>query len=109
MAKGKKVTVYFCQSCGYESSKWMGQCPGCREWNTFVEEAVEKKPKKETKGNDTACIPEAVEEYVIVQKKKNYFWLGMLLGLLLGFALGLMALFAYLVQNMKISLEDLIF
>ncbi len=74
-----------------------------------IEEAVEKKPKKETKGNDTACIPEAVEEYVIVQKKKNYFWLGMLLGLLLGFALGLMALFAYLVQNMKISLEDLIF
>lgn len=43
MAKGKKVTVYFCQSCGYESSKWMGQCPGCRKWNTFVEEALEKK------------------------------------------------------------------
>lgn len=43
MAKGKKITVYFCQSCGYESSKWMGQCPGCREWNTFVEEALEKK------------------------------------------------------------------
>lgn len=39
MAKGKK-TVYFCQNCGYESAKWMGQCPGCREWNTFVEEAV---------------------------------------------------------------------
>lgn len=43
MAKGKNVTVYFCQSCGYESSKWMGQCPGCKEWNTFVEEVVEKK------------------------------------------------------------------
>lgn len=42
MAKGKKVSVYFCQSCGYESSKWMGQCPGCREWNTMVEETVEK-------------------------------------------------------------------
>ena len=42
MAKGKS-TVYFCQSCGYESPKWMGQCPGCREWNTFVEETVEKK------------------------------------------------------------------
>lgn len=38
MAKGK--TVFFCQSCGYESAKWMGQCPGCREWNTFVEELV---------------------------------------------------------------------
>ena len=39
MAKGK-TTVYFCQNCGYESSKWMGQCPGCREWNTMVEETV---------------------------------------------------------------------
>ncbi len=41
MAKGK-TTVFFCQSCGYESAKWMGQCPGCRQWNTFVEETVEK-------------------------------------------------------------------
>ena len=38
MAKGKAVTVFYCQNCGYESSKWMGQCPGCREWNTMVEE-----------------------------------------------------------------------
>ena len=38
MAKSKSMTAYFCQNCGYESSKWMGQCPGCREWNTFVEE-----------------------------------------------------------------------
>ena len=40
MAKGKQTTVFFCQSCGYESSKWMGQCPGCKEWNTMVEERV---------------------------------------------------------------------
>ena len=39
----KKTTIFYCQSCGYESAKWMGQCPGCREWNTFVEEPVEKK------------------------------------------------------------------
>lgn len=39
MGKGKK-TVFFCQNCGYESPKWMGQCPGCRQWNTFVEETV---------------------------------------------------------------------
>ena len=43
MAKGKIVSVYFCQNCGYESAKWMGQCPGCREWNTFVEETVSAK------------------------------------------------------------------
>ena len=39
MAKGKK-TFFFCQNCGYESVKWMGQCPGCQQWNTFVEESV---------------------------------------------------------------------
>lgn len=38
----KKTAVFYCQSCGYESAKWMGQCPGCREWNTFVEEPVER-------------------------------------------------------------------
>lgn len=42
MAKSRG-TVFFCQQCGYESAKWMGQCPGCREWNTFVEEPTEKK------------------------------------------------------------------
>ncbi len=39
MLKNKK-TVFFCQECGYESVKWMGQCPGCKAWNTFVEETV---------------------------------------------------------------------
>lgn len=38
MAKEKKKTLFFCQECGYESAKWLGQCPGCRAWNTFVEE-----------------------------------------------------------------------
>ncbi|HAG69011.1 MAG TPA: DNA repair protein RadA [Lachnospiraceae bacterium] len=42
MANAKRTTVFFCSSCGYESSKWLGQCPGCREWNTFVEENVGK-------------------------------------------------------------------
>ena len=37
MAKAKK-SIYFCQNCGHEESKWLGQCPMCKEWNTFVEE-----------------------------------------------------------------------
>lgn len=49
MAKGKK-TIFFCQNCGYESSKWMGQCPGCREWNTFVEEMVGSSSKSAVYG-----------------------------------------------------------
>lgn len=39
MAKGKKTT-FFCQNCGHEENKWLGQCPMCKEWNTFVEESV---------------------------------------------------------------------
>ncbi len=55
MAKGR-TCVYFCQNCGYESSKWLGQCPGCREWNTFVEEFVDKRSvgKGKQSGNEHA-------------------------------------------------------
>lgn len=45
MAKGKS-TAFFCKECGYESAKWMGQCPACKEWNTFVEEPVAKTKSK---------------------------------------------------------------
>ena len=45
MAKIK--TVYYCQSCGHQSPKWLGRCPSCGEWNTFVEEVVQKEePEK---------------------------------------------------------------
>lgn len=46
MTKGKTSTIFFCQNCGHESAKWMGQCPACREWNTFVEETVSKSERK---------------------------------------------------------------
>lgn len=49
MAKAK-TTAFFCKECGYESVKWMGQCPGCREWNSFVEELTVKKPGKAAAG-----------------------------------------------------------
>lgn len=56
MAKGKN-NIYFCQSCGYESVKWMGQCPGCKEWNTFVEEIIDRKS-----GGISAGVKKALEE-----------------------------------------------
>ena len=43
MAKTK--TLFFCQTCGYESAKWLGKCPSCDSWNTFSEEVVEKTGK----------------------------------------------------------------
>lgn len=49
MAKTK--SVYFCQSCGYESPKWLGKCPACGEWNTFVEEKVTVGKKSNSKSS----------------------------------------------------------
>ena len=45
MAKGAK-TVFVCGECGYESSKWLGRCPNCESWNTFVESAPVQQIKK---------------------------------------------------------------
>lgn len=39
----KSTMVYFCKECGYETSKWLGQCPGCGQWNSMVEEPARKK------------------------------------------------------------------
>jgi DNA repair protein RadA/Sms len=44
-------TAYFCQNCGYESAKWLGKCPSCQQWNTFVEELVQKDNKKSSSGD----------------------------------------------------------
>ena len=44
MAKAK-TTAFFCKECGYESAKWMGQCPACKQWNTLVEAPKEKEEK----------------------------------------------------------------
>lgn len=53
----KSSTHFYCKECGYESSKWIGQCPGCREWNSFVEEPVKKKIKaKSSIGGESAVM-----------------------------------------------------
>ncbi len=64
MAKTRQV--YFCQECGYESAKWLGQCPGCRSWNTFVEEQVissqGKTQKRVTKSKVTGLFEVDMKE-----------------------------------------------
>ncbi len=42
----KLKTVYFCQNCGNQSPKWVGKCPACNEWNTYVEEVIDKNEEK---------------------------------------------------------------
>ena len=44
----KTNTVFFCNECGYESAKWLGKCPACNAWNTFVEEKVVKQGNNKT-------------------------------------------------------------
>ena len=56
MAKSR--TLYYCRECGYESLKWMGQCPGCKEWNTFSEEPVVKKTASSGRNKAAAHIQE---------------------------------------------------
>jgi DNA repair protein RadA/Sms len=43
----KIKTAFFCSNCGYESAKWLGKCPSCNQWNTFIEEVLDKGNNKE--------------------------------------------------------------
>lgn len=49
MAKVK--TTFFCQNCGAQSPKWIGKCPACGEWNTYVEEIIQKEEPEKGAGN----------------------------------------------------------
>lgn len=65
MAKTK--SAYFCQSCGFETAKWLGKCPSCNQWNTFVEEVIEKGAPniptwKSPSGTQKVSKPSKVEE-----------------------------------------------
>ncbi len=58
MAKEKQV--FFCKDCGYESAKWLGQCPGCHGWNTFVEEKITVGAKKNSSIKKDAVAPTSI-------------------------------------------------
>jgi DNA repair protein RadA/Sms len=55
----KAKTHFVCQSCGYQTPKWLGRCPGCQEWNTFVEERIieERAPERDLLGIESSAIP----------------------------------------------------
>jgi DNA repair protein RadA/Sms len=48
----KIKTAFFCSNCGYESTKWLGKCPSCNQWNTFIEEVLDKGNNKEQSWKD---------------------------------------------------------
>ncbi len=69
---GKIKTVFYCQNCGYESSKWMGQCPGCKEWNTFTEEVVKPSAKGgSVKANRNIAEPQSLSEVIMDEEDRS--------------------------------------
>lgn len=61
MAKTK--TVYLCQNCGADSAKWLGRCPSCGEWNTFVEQRISKSPvRSSSQEKRTMTAPQSIEQ-----------------------------------------------
>lgn len=69
MAKGK-TSLFFCKECGYESAKWFGQCPGCKEWNTFVEEPVVKDATGKKKVVTLSEAPVTLSEITIEKEDR---------------------------------------
>lgn len=72
MAKIKKA--FFCQNCGYESAKWLGKCPSCGEWNTFVEELIDsgKKSTDESWKSDKKGRSATIKLIDIEKKEQEY-------------------------------------
>lgn len=68
MAKSR--TIYICQNCGNESSKWIGKCPVCHEWNTYSEETIVKESKKGPAGPRTSSKPTPISEIKPPDRKR---------------------------------------
>lgn len=68
MAKAK--TVFFCSECGHESSKWMGQCPACKSWNTFVEEKQSVTKRGGAKPRRASASPMSMSEVSIKSEER---------------------------------------
>ena len=69
MAKANKI-MFFCQECGYESTKWQGQCPGCKAWNTFVEEPAQIVKGLRTQNSGRELKPVALKEVSLTEQSR---------------------------------------
>jgi len=72
VAKAKTKSAWFCQNCGMESAKWVGKCPSCGEWNTFVEEIVVKSKNVNVVGSngDSKNKPLKISEISSSEEKR---------------------------------------
>ena len=69
MAKVK--TVFMCQECGYETAKWMGKCPACNEWNSFVEQREEKSSGKSSRKSSVYASPVDISSVEIIEEDRG--------------------------------------
>ncbi len=69
-------TVFVCSNCGYESSKWLGKCPGCNEWNSFYEEKLNKATVKGGDKKSKAVSPKALNEVVGKDASRTHTGIG---------------------------------
>lgn len=68
---GKEKVVFFCKECGYESLKWLGKCPGCNQWNTFVEEKIKEKSQgKKVLSNIPKSEMKKLKDIQIIKKER---------------------------------------
>src|SRR4030042_1815029 len=76
MAKAK--THFVCQSCGYQAPKWLGRCPGCQEWNTFVEERMVegKAPERDLLGFEAEAVPMPITQVAATEGDRFQIGIG---------------------------------
>ena len=105
MAK-KSTTIFVCNECGYESSKWLGKCPACGKWNTFFEEKVTSGgslAKEKNKSKSEVIKLNQVEKKTTVRIKTGVQELDRVLGG--GFVKGSLTLLRRRTWNWKIYLD----
>ena len=71
MAKKKVQSAFFCQSCGTQSPKWLGKCPQCGEWNTFIEEVITKEEQTKTwNRTNRVNVPVAINDIAFSKERR---------------------------------------
>lgn len=72
----KTKTTFFCQNCGAQAPKWIGRCPSCGEWNTYVEEVLQKdtgKNRSPIKSDSKAAVPHLISEIEAGKEKQDKY------------------------------------
>ncbi|MCX7820080.1 MAG: DNA repair protein RadA [Brevinematales bacterium] len=63
-------TIFLCSECGYESTKWLGKCPECNSWNTFVEEVIENHPKAKNSSSPSPIKPISINSILSIDSER---------------------------------------